>query len=111
MAGGSASIGGRAALAIRAVLQMASRHLHTAGACALTDAGSYGLTHSNPTEVDRGYESPHCNQQCVVMCMALNAHGVAEKLPPRLLIPMVGSELGTMVASILQHALRPLCAV
>ncbi len=39
-----------------------------------------------------------------------DAHGVAEKLPPRLfLIPMVGTII--MVASILQHAFRPLYAV
>jgi hypothetical protein len=41
-----------------------------------------------------------------------DARGVAEKLPPRLffLIPMV---VGTImvVAFILQHAFRPLCAV
>ncbi len=39
-----------------------------------------------------------------------DAHGVAEKLSPRLffLIPMV---VGPMVASVLQHAFRPLCAV
>jgi hypothetical protein len=118
MARGSASIGGRAALAIHAVLRMSLRHLHTAGARALTDAGtSVGLLWVEPITIRLRLNGATRALAAIsnVCAHVQDAHGVAEKLQPRLFFS-IQTVVGTIiimvvVASIWQHVLSALSAL